>query len=305
LVLPSLDKMVEIYRDLGTTEDKIDAEVKTINEWMRKQPHLPNPEVDERRIRMFLILCKNSLERTKESLDQYYTIKSMVPEYFSNRDPTMPTLLESMRTSLFIPLPKLTKEGYRISLNRLRTAELDNFDFSDFVKLNFMSIDIRLSKLDMYIKEIFIFDLNKFTLGHLTNILPHMKKFVYCATTAYPLRIHEIHIINMPSFAQSLVTLVLSVLKKKIANRIMIHNNIADLKKHISSECLPSDYGGSLPKTSEELTEDWKEELIKHRDWFLSQNSVVCDESRRAKKANIKLNMLAGVEGSFRKLEVD
>jgi len=36
--------------------------------------------------------------------------------------------------------------------------------------------------------------------------------------------------------------------------QIMIHSNIADLKKHISSECLPSDYGGSLPKTSEELT---------------------------------------------------
>lgn len=49
----------------------------------------------------------------------------------------------------------------------------------------------------------------------------------------------------------------------------------------------------------------WKEELIKHRDWFLSQNSVVCDESKRAKKANVKMDMLAGVEGSFRKLEVD
>lgn len=55
--------------------------------------------VDERRIRMFLILCKNSMERAKESLDQYYTLKSMVPEFFGNRDPTSETLLRSMKTS--------------------------------------------------------------------------------------------------------------------------------------------------------------------------------------------------------------
>lgn len=53
------------------------------------------------------------------------------------------------------------------------------------------------------------------------------------------------------------------------------------------------------------VTEDWKEELMKHREWFLSQNSVVCDENKRLKKPNVKVNMLAGVEGSFRKLEVD
>lgn len=56
--------------------------------------------VDERRIRLLLILCKNSLERTKESLDQYYTIKSMVPEYFADRDPTTPALVRSMETTL-------------------------------------------------------------------------------------------------------------------------------------------------------------------------------------------------------------
>ncbi|XP_060850784.1 alpha-tocopherol transfer protein-like [Rhopalosiphum padi] len=305
LLLPTPDKLKEIYQDLGTTEEKANADVQTIMEWMRKQPHLPNPDVDERRIRLFLILCKNSLERTKESLDQYYTLKSMVPEFFGNRDPTAEPLLRSMKTSLFIPLPKLTPEGYRISLSRIRCPEIDNFEFADYVKVNFMSIDIRLSKLDMFKKEIFVFDLKDITMAHLTAMLPQMKKFVYCATTAYPLRIQEIHILNMPSYAQTMVNMVLGVLKKKIANRIKIHNGIEDLKKHIGSDILPLDYGGSFPKTSEELIVDWQEELMKHRDWYLSQNSVICDENKRTKKPCVKVNMLAGVEGSFRKLEVD
>lgn len=38
------------------------------------------------------------------------------------------------------------------------------------------------------------------------------------------------------------------------AIQVMIHNDVADLLKYISPECLPSDYGGTLPKTAEELT---------------------------------------------------
>lgn len=44
LLLPTPDKLKEIYQDLGTTEEKVNADVLTIMEWMRKQPHLPNPD---------------------------------------------------------------------------------------------------------------------------------------------------------------------------------------------------------------------------------------------------------------------
>lgn len=54
------------------------------------------------------------------------------------------------------------------------------------------------------------------------------------------------------------------------------------------------------------ITEGWKEELMKHRDWYLSQQAVVSDESKRIKKNNVQIDYtLAGVEGSFRKLEID
>lgn len=53
------------------------------------------------------------------------------------------------------------------------------------------------------------------------------------------------------------------------------------------------------------ITESWMEELTKNKDWFVSQNSVYANENKRIKKSTIKLNSLAGVEGSFRKLEVD
>lgn len=52
----------------------------------------------------------------------------------------------------------------------------------------------------------------------------------WCLQTAYPLRIHQVHILNMPSYAQSMVNMVLGILKKKIASRVSAgssdrHNN--------------------------------------------------------------------------------
>lgn len=35
----------------------------------------------------FLRGCKFSLERSKEKMDMYYTLKTIVPEFFANRDP--------------------------------------------------------------------------------------------------------------------------------------------------------------------------------------------------------------------------
>lgn len=42
LILPTPDELNEIYRELGTSEGMIDTDVKTVAEWIRKQPHLPD-----------------------------------------------------------------------------------------------------------------------------------------------------------------------------------------------------------------------------------------------------------------------
>lgn len=44
IILPTVDMMTSIYKDLGMTEHKSSVDVKTLMEWMSKQPHLPNPE---------------------------------------------------------------------------------------------------------------------------------------------------------------------------------------------------------------------------------------------------------------------
>nr|CAD7207595.1 unnamed protein product [Timema douglasi] len=37
----------------------------------------------------FWLLRKMSLERTKQTVDMYYTVRNLIPEFFKNRDPVI------------------------------------------------------------------------------------------------------------------------------------------------------------------------------------------------------------------------
>lgn len=49
---------------------------------------------DDYRLMTFLRGCKFSLEKCKKKLDMYFTMRTVVPEFFSNRDITRPELRE-------------------------------------------------------------------------------------------------------------------------------------------------------------------------------------------------------------------
>ncbi|XP_050429715.1 alpha-tocopherol transfer protein-like isoform X1 [Adelges cooleyi] len=311
LMQPSPSTINQMYTELGTSETKLDLDVKILKEWMRKQPHLPNPDddeniIDEKRLKTFLLMCKNSLEKTKVMLDQHYTVKLSAPEYFSKWDPTLPEIVRTIKQSCFLPLPNPTREGHRVGILRIRTEEVGNVVFDDFIKLCFMTLDLRISKLDTCKKEIGIIDCTNMSMNYVAAFIPCIKKIIESVFGAYPLRTHGIHLINTNSFVNPLINLSLTILKKKVAGRMINHKSIEDLKNYIEPSVLPLDYGGTYPKTSDEIIDDWYDELKKHREWLIAQSSIVADNSKRPKNSiNHSDDVGNDIEGSFRKIEVD
>lgn len=45
-------------------------------------------------IEIFLITNKFSIERTKERLDMYYTIRSLIPEIYEHSNPLLPPMID-------------------------------------------------------------------------------------------------------------------------------------------------------------------------------------------------------------------
>lgn len=50
--------------------------------------------LDDYRLLTFLRGCKFSLEKCKKKLDMYFTMRTAIPEFFTNRDVTLPELKE-------------------------------------------------------------------------------------------------------------------------------------------------------------------------------------------------------------------
>jgi hypothetical protein len=79
--------------ELFEVPERRDSDITALREWLKKQPHiLVNP--DDQTLITFLRGCKFSLERTKEKLDTYYTMRTALPEFFKDRNMKSDALME-------------------------------------------------------------------------------------------------------------------------------------------------------------------------------------------------------------------
>ncbi|KAJ9585065.1 hypothetical protein L9F63_020591 [Diploptera punctata] len=85
LCKPTPEVIHHVRKELGLDEKAVKEAVEGIKEWLELQPHLPKEE-DDGRLERWLIRCKNNMEKTKQTIDMYYSLKTLVPELMSNRD---------------------------------------------------------------------------------------------------------------------------------------------------------------------------------------------------------------------------
>jgi hypothetical protein len=84
ILSPQLQKLA--IENLNEVPEKIPEILNQFKEWIRKSPHLKINESDQ--FLLFFLRCsKYSLEKAKQKLDMYYTVRTHVPEFIANRDP--------------------------------------------------------------------------------------------------------------------------------------------------------------------------------------------------------------------------
>ncbi|GBP41120.1 Alpha-tocopherol transfer protein [Eumeta japonica] len=118
-----------------------------------------------------------------------------------------------------------------------------------------------------------------------------------------PLRLKGSHHVNLPASVESIFSLLKSMLTQKARDRFEIHKNYEDLHQSISKEVLPAEYGGT-GGTIAEIAEYWVQKIEEYKSWMQQELSFGTDESKRPGRPTTAADMF-GVEGSFRKLELD
>lgn len=69
--------------------------------------------------------------------------------------------------------------------------------------------------------DVLLLDGTNFTAAHCTKFINlSLKRVLTAGRIAYPLRISQVHVINAPSFAEKMLTIVRPYMHEKIKNRV-------------------------------------------------------------------------------------
>ncbi|KAJ9589250.1 hypothetical protein L9F63_017549 [Diploptera punctata] len=309
---PTEEQLARMREELKDDEYRMKQDVEHMRHWLTKQPHLPHHMEDDRLAR-FVYGCKLDVSRAKRVLETYYTVRSTVPELFSNRDPQSADMQLCFAAVDYVPLPVLTPSGYRATLLCLRECDPDKFNVRSITTRILNSLDLRLRMEPRCLNNIMLIDLQGFTMAHYSKLSPThalSRKALLCIQDAFPLRLAQVHFINAPAFIGNIMKMFRPFLKEKLFNKFHFHcSGFESLHQQVPPEVLPQEYGGLLESTRV-LTDRWNAELVRMRDWLLTEQRISkSDESRRPSgSCNVTASALINgdeVHGTFRKLSID
>lgn len=277
--------------------------IEYLRDWISKQPHLPTGIADEQLI-LFLHCCQHSLEACKQIIEAYYTIRTHAPEVFGNRDPRRKEIHQTLSITQMATVPKRDQHGNIVMAGRLVDEDASKFSYEDLLNTWFMLQDITLRENGAVPGFVFVVDMKGTSLGHAAKMhLATVKKYYVYIQEAFPGNVVSTHLVNANSFAEAFINLSKPFLKKELASKIFVHTSCESLHQHVTKAALPKEFGGNLDSMSS-YHKTSLEELERYTDWLKEEETLRVDESRRPGKAK-NTGDVFGVEGSFKKLDID
>ncbi|XP_075167515.1 alpha-tocopherol transfer protein-like [Haematobia irritans] len=292
--------------ELGEVPSRIDSDLEILKKWIEQQPHL-RARTDDQFLIQFLRGCKYSLERAKEKIDLFFTLKTKYPNMFAPIDVDEKKFRDLHDFGCYTVLPKpLNDTGPRLVVGQF------NYNVGDCLieELYYpVSAMFELALLhDPYAGIqgiIFILDFGKSTTTHLLQFTPSFcKKVVSFLEKSMPLRIRSVYFINVSTAAQQVFKIILPLCSEKLRQRIhILGSDLSEMKKDIPLKYLPKDYGGDNG-LCKDLTREYHKTYDQYREYFKENSKFGTDENLRLGKS-LNVDELSGAVGSFRKLAVD
>ncbi|XP_058462929.1 alpha-tocopherol transfer protein-like [Malaya genurostris] len=252
----------------------------TIMNWLTNQPHLP--KLSENDALLFLHCNYYDAEAAKKTIEEYYTFRTNCTDLFTNRDIEDPDIQIALKLSMFTVLPKSTPEGYRIAYCRLIDTDTTNYVYLHNVKLLVLCLDLWMKEEALAPGHIIIFDMDGMSLSHVAKLkLSVLRNYIYYTQETLPIRLKQLHFLNVVPFIDKVMFVVKPFLQKKVLDVIHMHTNKDSMLEYVPEECLPEEYGGKAG-TLDYLRESFYQKLVDRRIEFLDEEKVnIVDNKKR------------------------
>uniref|UniRef100_A0A1I8PKY0 CRAL-TRIO domain-containing protein n=1 Tax=Stomoxys calcitrans TaxID=35570 RepID=A0A1I8PKY0_STOCA len=294
--------------ELNEKPDQIVEYILTLRKWIHNQRHL-KARTNDQFLLAFLRGSKYSLERAKQKLDRYYTLKAAIPEVFNaERIVDNPQVLEIIREGIILQIP-LPENDTRPCVTIIRAASYDTnkYKFADIIRVGsmfgeMMMIDDDRSTVSGFLE---IMDMAGVTGSHLFQLQPDLlRKFSVFADEAMPMRQKGTCFINVPSPFEKGFNTLKGFFPEKMKSRISVCSTHEIIYEHAPREYLPVEYGGTNG-TMRDIVDRMEAKLMKYREYFEDEHNYGTDEQYRYVETAYIVDSDFGTDGSFRKLEFD
>nr|CAD7569530.1 unnamed protein product [Timema californicum] len=312
-------------------------DIQYLQDWLSKEQYLPT--VSEELLILFLHASYYKLEAAKTFIDHYYTIKTHAPILFTRRDPLLQELQDYFSVIQVVILPEKDSQGNVVVIARLKQEDPTVYSHPLSIKTYIMVQDMAVLEHGTVPGFVHILDFKGLTFRHLANInLTIIKQyFTYIQVKegfgnqinlcldqglnpgppaqksdtlpldrqeGYPGIISKDHVIHVVSVTEKILAMCKPFMKKELLAKLQVHSgDMESFYKMVPKKILPKDYGGD-GETMEELQRRTCEKMLEHREWFIQDEKMRVDESKRPGKAKSAGDVF-GLEGSFKKLDID
>ncbi|XP_018916341.1 alpha-tocopherol transfer protein isoform X2 [Bemisia tabaci] len=264
--------------------------LEVLKEWVDAVPNLP--PISDIKLIHFHFSCYYDMDKTKECILKYYDIFRNHPEFFYCRDITSKGSQTAMKLLDYAILPNRTPQGYQIIFQKLSTTDTREFDFCEGIKLLNMMLDGSLYLYGLAPGTVALLDYKNCSIGHmLKSTLPMWKVVIQFLETAIPVRLKGIYFINTSFYVKKIFMLLKPFLSKGIQEMLHFYQEceLSSLKELFPPECLPEDYGGTLPSV-EDLHSEFGEQMLQLRELFLQEEDEVKNPAQYKNKQKSCVN---------------
>ena len=169
----------------------------------------------------------------------YYTFRSQVPNLVKNMNPRCSNMKTVENQMYHVPLPKLTKDMYRVFVNKYQIKDnQEQIDPYDILKMAANLQEVRL-KEDIMFGDVIIFDLEWSSVRFLSKLTPtflvtmltlykvSIRKNKYLNNNIflqkiYSLRVKGVYVVNTIPYASTLLAIGKTLLKPKLFQRVRV-----------------------------------------------------------------------------------
>ncbi|XP_026740886.1 alpha-tocopherol transfer protein-like [Trichoplusia ni] len=301
---PSRKQADLITQELGEAPGDIERGVRDLRSMLAASPYLPDPEnVDKRVLELFVRGCRMDLDRARTKLEAYCLARARFRDLYEHRSLTSPPLSEVCKFMDIVVLPKLTDEGYRVTIFRIRPEYPESAaDVANAVRAVLLTSDVRMFDEHQIAGDVFVYEVSHVrgsVVAHVAAAANAVRRAIQLAQAAYPQRLKRIHVVGSPPFLASSLQLMRSCVNEKIRRRYYLHAKVDELLDHFPARTLPSEWGGE-EETIDVLSKKWRRRIDEVSPYLRVFNEVCNAAPAPANDVDIY-----GTVGAFRKLDID